>query len=200
VAPESLVRSVVQVLSFRSMPQAMAASIATLVAIDLISAFLPAFGEVHSIPVATVGLLLAIRAGASGLSRIIMVGLIRRFGRKEVFIASLAGPAMAVLVMPVFPEPFILGVLMTIVGFGLGFGQPMSIAFVSGAVPSKMRGVALGVRLSGNRAGQVVLPSLVGFVGGAGGVGAVFVALGAIMLGTSAFLLTAEFPDQGDAF
>ena len=190
---QGVLRSVATVLSFRSMPQAMAASITALVAIDLLAAYLPAYGEYHGIPVATIGLLLSIRAGVSGLSRIIMVRIIERFGRKEVFIASNAAPAVAILLMPLLPDPLVLGVLMTIVGFGLGFGQPMSIAFVSGAVPPEMRGMALGVRLSGNRVGQVILPALVGLVGGASGVGAVFVALGGIMLTTSAVLTTADF-------
>lgn len=194
---EGIVRAVVRVLSFRSMPQAMAASITALVAIDLLAAYLPAYGEYHGIPVATIGILLSIRAGASGLSRIIMVRLIEGFGRKEVFIASLAAPAVAILLMPALPNPVVLGALMVVVGFGLGFGQPMSIAFVSSAVPSEMRGMALGVRLSGNRVGQVILPALVGVVGGASGVGAVFVALGGIMLGTSALLTTADFSASG---
>ncbi len=190
---EGIVRSVVRVLSFRSMPQAMMASITALVAIDLLAAYLPAYGEYHGISVATVGVLLSIRAGASGLSRIIMVRLIDRFGRKEVFIASLAAPAVAILLMAPLNDPIVVGVLMTIVGFGLGFGQPMSIAFVSSAVPSEMRGMALGVRLSGNRVGQVILPALVGLIGGASGVGAVFLSLGGIMLATSALLTTADF-------
>jgi MFS family permease len=182
-----------KVLSVRSMPQAMAASITALVAIDLLVAYLPAYGEYHGIPVATVGILLSIRAGASILSRISMVRIITYFGRKEVFIASLLGPAAAIVLMPFFPNVIVLGVLMTVVGFGLGFGQPMSISFVAAAAPPEVRGMALGVRLSGNRVGQVILPALVGTVGGASGIGAVFFALSVVMVATSAILTTADF-------
>jgi MFS family permease len=192
-APEGVFRSMARVLSVRSMPQAMAASITALVAIDLLVAYLPAYGEYHGIPVATIGVLLSIRAGASALSRISMVRIITHFGRKEIFIASLLGPAAAIVLMPFFPNVIILGVLMTIVGFGLGFGQPMSISFVAAAAPPEVRGMALGVRLSGNRVGQVILPALVGLVGGASGIGAVFFALSVLMVGTSAWLTTADF-------
>ena len=191
--PDGLFRSMAKVLSVRSMPQAMAASITALVAIDLLVAYLPAYGEYHGIPVATVGILLSIRAGASILSRISMVRIITYFGRKEVFIASLLGPAAAIVLMPFFPNVIVLGVLMTVVGFGLGFGQPMSISFVAAAAPPEVRGMALGVRLSGNRVGQVILPALVGTVGGASGIGAVFFALSVVMVATSAILTTADF-------
>lgn len=191
--PDGILRSVVKVLSVRSMPQAMAASITALVAIDLLVAYLPAYGEHYGIPVATIGILLSVRAAASGLSRIIMVRVIDLFGRKEVFIGSLLIPAVALLALPFFPSVIVLVVVMTIVGFGTGFGQPMSISFVAGAAPPEARGTALGVRLSGNRVGQVILPALLGLIGGASGVGAVFIALSVLMVGTSALLTTADF-------
>lgn len=190
---QGILRSIVSVLRMRSMPQAMAASIMALVAVDLLVAYLPAYGEHHGIPVATVGILLSIRAAVSGLTRIGMVRIIDTFGRKEVFIGSLVLPAFALFLVPLFPNPLILGFLMVLIGLGLGFGQPMSISFVSSVAPPEVRGTALGVRLSGNRAGQVVLPVAVGFIGGASGVGAVFVALGMIMTATAAWLTSADF-------
>ena len=186
-------QSVVSVFSLPSVPHAIAASIVILVAIDLLLAYMPVFGEHYGLSVVTVGALLSVRAGASALSRLFMSPIIDRFGRKKVFIFSLLAPGLAVFLFPVFPTPYVLGILMFIAGFGLGFGQPMSVAFVSGATPVAIRGVALGIRLSGNRAGQVILPAFVAGVAGAGGVAAVFVALAALMVGTSVFLGRTEF-------
>lgn len=196
--PAPLRLSVVRVFSLPSVPHAIAASIVILVAIDLLLAYMPVFGDTYGLSVLTVGTLLSVRAGASALSRLFLAPIVNKFGRKNVFVLSLLVPGIAVLHFPVFPTPLALGILMFIAGFGLGFGQPMSVAFVSGATPVAIRGVALGIRLSGNRAGQVVLPALVAGVAGAGGVSAVFFALGALMVGTSGFLgKTAFINDEG---
>lgn len=186
-------QSVVCVFSLPSVPHAIAASIVILVAIDLLLAYMPVFGEHYGLSVVTVGALLSVRAGASALSRLFMSPIIYRFGRKKVFVFSLLAPGLVMLLFPVFPTPYVLGILMFIAGFGLGFGQPMSVAFVTGATPVAIRGVALGIRLSGNRAGQVILPAFVAGVAGAGGVAAVFVALAALMVGTSVLLGRTEF-------
>lgn len=190
-----LVRDVGQVLAMRSMPQAMIASVTVLVTIDLLVAYLPAYGEARGIPVATVGLLLSVRAAASALSRIGMVRLIRRFGRRQVFVASLAMPAVALLVLPVASAIPVLYILMAVAGFGLGLGQPLSVSWVASAAPIAFRGLALGVRLTGNRLGQVVLPVAFGAFGGATSVTAIFVALGAMLGGSSGVVLTAEFEE-----
>lgn len=196
--PAPLRLSVVRVFSLPSVPHAIAASIVILVAIDLLLAYMPVFGDTYGLSVLTVGTLLSVRAGASALSRLFLAPIVNKFGRKNVFVLSLLVPGIAVLHFPVFPTPLALGILMFIAGFGLGFGQPMSVAFVSGATPVAMRGVALGIRLSGNRAGQVVLPALVAGVAGAGGVSAVFFALGALMVGTSGLLGKTDFiNDEG---
>jgi hypothetical protein len=53
--------------------------------------------------------------------------------------------------------------------------------------PEDMRGTAVGVRLSGNRLGQVAIPAVVGGVVGATGLGALFLSL-ALMLACSSIL------------
>jgi MFS family permease len=195
---DRILRAVGKVLGMRSMPQAMLASVTVLVTIDLLVAYLPAYGEAQGISVATVGLLLSVRAAASALSRLVMVAMINAFGRRRVFVLSLAMPAVALLLIPVLPQIGALYVLMAVAGFGLGLGQPMSVSWVATAAPVEFRGIALGVRLTGNRLGQVVLPAALGAVGGATSVTAIFVALGAMLGGSSGVILTAQFEDAPD--
>lgn len=195
---EATFRAVGRVLKIRSMPQAMVASVTVLVTIDLLVAYLPAYGEANGIAVATVGILLSVRAGASVLSRLVMVTLINAFGRRKVFMLSLLMPAIALLLVPVLPQIEILYILMAVAGFGLGLGQPMSVSWVAGAAPVNFRAMALGVRLTGNRLGQVVIPAAIGALGGATSVTAIFVALGAMLGGSSGVVLTAQFEEQPD--
>lgn len=187
-----------KVLKVRSMPQAMVASVTVLVTIDLIVAYLPAYGEANNISVATVGILLSVRAAASVLSRLVMVIMVNAFGRRNVFLLSLLLPAVSLVLVPVLPQIGALYVLMAVAGFGLGLGQPLSVSWVAGAAPVEFRAMALGVRLTGNRLGQVVLPAAIGALGGATSVTAIFVALGVMLGGSSGFVLTAQFEDQPD--
>ncbi len=193
--PEAVLRAIGSILRIRSMPQAMLSGLTVLAVIDLVVAYLPVYGEANGIPVATVGILLATRAAFSSLSRLAMVVLIRRFGRKRVFIGSLLLPAVAMFALPVLPHVPTLMVLMALAGFGLGLGQPMSASWVAGAAPVALRGTAMGVRLTGNRAGQALIPVLAGGIGGVAGINAIFLALGFMLSASAAAIVTADFED-----
>lgn len=174
-----------QVLRIPSMPHAMAASLTVLTAIDLIAVYLPAYGQTHGLSVETVGLLLATRAAASILSRLLMLPMIRTLGRRRLLVLSIVLPAAALAFVPFLDALPLLYAAMAVIGFGLGLGQPITLAWVADRAPDEIRGTALGVRLSGNRLGQTVLPSAVGAVAGVSGVAGVFVSL-AVLLGVSA--------------
>ncbi|MBQ6639603.1 MAG: MFS transporter, partial [Saccharopolyspora sp.] len=55
-------------------------------------------------------------------------------------------------------------------GLGMGVGQPLTMSWLAESTPPGLRGRAMSLRLTGNRAGQVVVPGAVGLV--AAGVGA----------------------------
>ena len=55
-------------------------------------------------------------------------------------------------------------------GLGLGVGQPLTMSWLAEVGPRRQRGRAMSLRLTGNRLGQVLIPSAVGLV--AAGVGA----------------------------
>jgi MFS family permease len=182
-----------RVLRIPSMPNAMIASLTVLTTIDLIAVYLPAYGEANGLSVETVGLLLAVRAAASMASRLLMLQLITWLGRKWLLLVSIALPAAALLALPAFDGPVMLAVLLLIAGFGLGLGQPITLAWVADRAPRKVRGTALGVRLSGNRLGQVVLPLAVGAIAGGSGLAAAFAAMAAMLGGSAVAVLGADF-------
>lgn len=187
-APEaSMLRSIIQVLRQPKAPHAMFASIAVLTTSDLLVAYLPAYGEATGLSASTVGLLLAVRAGASMASRIFMGPLTRRVGRGRLLTLSTALPALVLAPLPLVDAPGFLFVSMALAGLGLGLGQPLSLVWIAQTSPEHMRGTAVGVRLSGNRLGQVAIPAVVGGIVGATGLGALFLSL-AMMLAASSVL------------
>jgi len=61
---------------------------------------------------------------------------------------------------------------MVLVGVGLGVGQPLTMSWLASSAPPGLRGRAMSLRLVGNRAGQVAIPSLaVALAAGAGAAG-----------------------------
>ena len=78
---------------------AMLVSLTVISSIDVLVAYLPAYGQATGLSVGTVGLLLSVRAGASLTSRVFMTQLIGLFGRKQLL--ALSSGMAAVGVMPV---------------------------------------------------------------------------------------------------
>lgn len=184
-----------QVVRLRSMPQAMIVSLTVLTGIDLLAVYLPAYGAENGLSVQTVGYLLAVRAAASIASRLLMVVLIRAVGRRWLLILSLVCPAVALAVFPLVP---LAGqyLAMVVIGLGLGLGQPVTLSWVAAQAPRHLLGTALGIRLTGNRLGQVVVPLVIGTFAAATGVGAVFAALAALLAASGAMLLGSSFDDD----
>lgn len=177
--------SIGEVMRQPSVPHAMLASLTVLTTLDLLTAYLPAYGEANNIRVETIGLLLSLRAGASVASRLAMMPLLRWLGRRRLLVHSSLVSMLGIGAIITTTDPLVLAVLMVAAGFGLGLGQPLSLSWITDQVPVSMRGTAIGVRLFGNRFGQMTVPLAVGAVAGVTGIGAIFVTA-ALMLGGSA--------------
>ena len=153
------------ILRVRSVPSHMVASLALLAMVDLLIAFLPVVGEQHGVSPVWVGVFLAVRAGATILSRVFLPWLSARFRRSDLVIVSLLGAGAMIVATPsTLMWPTVTIVLMAIGGFFLGLGQPLTMTLIVRAVPMTWRSTALAVRLMGNRLGQVALPMAAGVV------------------------------------
>lgn len=191
-----------RVLGLPNMPQAMFASLAVLASVDILIVYLPAFAVATGIDIKVVGLLLATRAGAAMLSRMLISPLRTVFRRRQLLTIAMLLPAIALTAFPFVghSEPTLF-VLMAVIGFGLGLGQPLTVSWVAAHAPADLRGTAIGIRLSGNRLGQLVVPAVVGVAASAAGLSAIFWSL-TVMLGAGgAFIMVARFeePEHGEA-
>ncbi|GEO97067.1 MFS transporter [Kocuria turfanensis] len=157
--------SMARILRVPGIPSHMLASLALLAMLDILTAFLPLVGERAGVSPAWVGVLLAVRGGASILSRVLLPWLAHRMSRRALLLVSLYGAGLALAAPPlVITVPWPAALCLFVGGFCLGLGQPITMTLVSTAVPSAWRGSALAVRLVGNRAGQVAMPLLAGLV------------------------------------
>jgi MFS family permease len=162
------------ILGTPGVPAAIFASVAVLSATDIFTAYLPVVGERRHIGPAIVGVLLALRAAASLLSRIGISTLVARFGRIRLMTVAAFAAALAFAALTATSNATLLGALAIAVGLGLGFAQPLSMTIVVQLVPEGVRASALAIRLTGNRLGQVAAPAAAGLIAGRAGALSVF--------------------------
>ncbi len=182
-----------RVLRRPGMLSAMLVSITVISSVDVLVAYLPAFGEAVGLSVETVAVLLSLRAFASLVSRLFMTQLISLLGRERLLALSMVIAGLSLALLPILTAPILLGSLMVAAGLGLGLGQPMTIAWVANRSPRQERGLALGVRLTGNRLALLVVPTLMGAIAGAAGIAAIWIVLAVSLLSGSAVALRTPF-------
>jgi len=191
-----------RILGARGVPAGIFISLAVLSATDILTAYLPVVGEHRGIAPSVVGLLLSVRAAATIACRLVLTPLLRWLGRASLLTVTclLAAVLCAGIALPV--PVWVLGVMLAVLGFCLGVGQPLSMTTVVQAAPDDARSTALALRLTGNRLGQVAAPAAAGLVAGVAGVAAPFVMLGALLLLSSGIALRSPrkaAADRGEA-
>jgi MFS family permease len=193
---EPLRRAFRRVLAVPSMGQAMLAGVAVVVSINVLIAYLPAYGEAEGISVQVVGMLLALRAAASMASRVLMGPMRRRIGRRNLLILCMVAPAVALLAVSLESNFALLVLAMIVTGYGLGLGQPLTLAWIAGQAPRDLRGTAVAVRMAGNRLGQFAIPATLGLIAGFAGVTGVFWSLGIFLAVSAALVRTGPFVER----
>ncbi|KUM71336.1 MFS transporter [Streptomyces curacoi] len=191
--------SVGRILRTRGVPAGIFISLAVLSATDILTAYLPVVGEHRGIAPSVIGLLLSLRAAATIACRLVLTPLLRLLGRTLLLTVTclLAALLCAGIALPV--PVWALALMLAVLGFCLGVGQPLSMTTVVQAAPDGARSTALALRLTGNRLGQVAAPASAGLVAGLAGVAAPFVMLGALLLLSAGIALRAPVRPDGSA-
>jgi MFS family permease len=180
--------------------RALAVSCVVLAAVDITLVYLPALGADRGLAAGTVGLLLTLRALASMTSRLGLGRLVRLVGRRRLMIGSVALSAVSMAAVAVPLPVGWTAVLVLLLGLGLGVGQPLTMSWLAEVAPAGSRGRAMSLRLTGNRLGQVLLPSAVGLLAaGFGAAGVLWATAGALAVVGAAARRLAVDGDRGPA-
>lgn len=176
--------------------RALVISCVVLAAVDITLVYLPALGADRGMAAAFVGVLLTLRAVASMTSRLFLGKLVAWVGRRRLMIVSVALSAGAMAAVAVPMPPVGTAVLVVLLGLGLGVGQPLTMSWLAEVAPPGLRGRAMSLRLTGNRLGQVLIPSAVGLVAaGVGAAGVLWATAGALAaVGAAARRLSVDGP------
>jgi MFS family permease len=154
---------------------------ATTAVVDVTLIYLPLVGLALGFSVAEVGILLAIRALFSMAVRFALGPLRDRYGLRSLLVVGSAVTMAGSIGIALSTEFYLIAALLAVTGFAMGIGQPATMAWVSRISSPNNRGLAISIRLTSNRFGQVVVPVIAGAVAAAS-VSGVFFLLAALML------------------
>ncbi len=186
---EGALRSAGSLLKNRKIFSAIYTSMAISSVGDILVVFLPLLGNEKSFSAFSIGVIIAVRAGASMLSRIYLGKLSEKFATERILIVSTIISLTACAAMAFASNVYLLAIIVVIAGFALGVGQPLTMSMVSLATAPEDRALAVSARLTGNRFGQFILPAGAGVLASSSGTSAVFIAL-------SIFLATTFIPPR----
>ena len=172
---------VVDVMKHQGMKEAMFTSLVISTTIDILTIFIPLLGTELRITPVVVGVILGVRSAASMLSRLFLGRLSQRFSSRSTLVISTTVATFALVAMYFAKDALLLGIVIFIVGFTLGIGQPLTMAWVSKISAPQERAMAITLRLTGNRVGQFGLPIAAGLFVSALGVGSLFLGLAALV-------------------
>ena len=148
---------------------------------DVLVVILPLVGTELGISPVVIGAILSLRSAAAMISRFSLGRLTKRFGSATVMNFSIFVSAIFLFGSAYASTAITLGVVMAVIGFLLGIGQPLTMSIVSKKTPIEERAMAISIRLFGNRLGQFLVPLGAGALAAPFGGGAVFVGLAALI-------------------
>ncbi len=147
--------------------------------VDVMLIFLPLLGRQLGFGSTQIGILLAVRALASMGVRVVLGRISDRFGMKRILNTGALVTLLGVIAIAFVTDFYLLALVIAITGFAMGIGQPATMAWVSRISDPDHRGLAISIRLTSNRLGQVVVPAVAGSIAIAG-LGSVFFLLAAL--------------------
>jgi MFS family permease len=147
--------------------------------VDVVTIFLPLLGKQVGLGPAQIGLLLATRSAAAMLIRLLLGSANRKLGPRNLINLGSAVTMFSCIALAFAVDFWLLLLIMVVSGLSMAIGQPASMAWISRITSTERRGLAISVRLTSNRFGQVVVPMISGVIA-IGGVGPVFLLLASL--------------------
>lgn len=146
------------------------------------SSILPLFLSSNGLTNTAISFLLSLQSAAALFARPLIAAGVQWLGRFWLLVASLAVAILSVVGYPLFGNDWLWLTLMAILmGAGFGISQPLTMAVACDASPPHQRGLALGLRQIGNRAGQLANPILLGYLAAFFGYTAAMVSTGLVL-------------------
>jgi MFS family permease len=154
---------------------------------DLYLFFFPIYGHSIGLSASAIGVIISMFAVAVFAIRVVLPVLARKWSEFEILLYAIGFAGAALLLFPLFQNPYLLAVASFVLGLGCGVGQPMSMSLIYSLSPSGRASEGAGLRVTFNHFTHLVVPLAFGGIGTAFGFAPVFLTCSALMLGGSGY-------------
>jgi len=152
---------------------------------DLYLFFFPIYGHSIGLSASAIGVIISMFAAAVFAIRVALPVLARKWSEFEILLYAIGFAGAALLLFPLFQNPYLLAVASFVLGLGCGVGQPMSMSLIYSLSPPGRASEGAGLRVTFNHFTHLVVPLAFGGIGTAFGFAPVFLSCSALMLGGS---------------
>ncbi|MDN4495605.1 MFS transporter [Ureibacillus aquaedulcis] len=174
--------SSLQLLRIPDLRKAVLVSSIGLLAKDMYIAFFPLLATENGLPASTIGVIIALNAGAGMFIRGFLPWISQHLKRDVIITISIAISGVIYILNPLFNHALWLSILSIVLGFCTGICQPLSIFATIIALPKERVAEGLGLRLTFNKLTQIVGPLSLGSLSSVVGMPGIFYACGVIIL------------------
>ena len=154
---------------------------------DLYLFFFPIYGHSIGLSASAIGVIISMFAAAVFAIRVALPVLARKWSEFEILLHAIGFAGAALLLFPLFQNPYLLAVASFVLGLGCGVGQPMSMSLIYSLSPPGRASEGAGLRVTFNHFTHLVVPLAFGGIGTAFGFAPVFFSCSALLLGGSGY-------------
>ena len=157
------------------------------VAWDLYQFFFPIYGHSIGLSASAIGIIISMFAVAVFSIRVALPRLARMWSEFEILLWAIGFSGVALLLFPLFHDPYLLAAASFLLGIGCGAGQPMSMSLIYSLSPAGRASEGAGLRVTFNHFTHLVVPLAFGAIGSTLGFWPVFISCSALLLGGSGY-------------
>lgn len=157
------------------------------VAWDLYLFFFPIYGHSIGLSASAIGVIISMFAVAVFVIRVVLPRLAQVCSEFEILLYAIAFSGAALLLFPLFRDPWLLALASFVLGLGCGVGQPMSMSLIYSLAPPGRASEGAGLRVTFNHFTHLVVPLAFGGISTLFGFAPVFVSCSALLIGGSGY-------------
>ena len=152
---------------------------------DLYQFYFPIYGHSIGLSASTIGTIISTFALAVFSIRTVLPRLARRWSEFELLLYAIGFAGAALMLFPLFRDPYLLAATSFLLGLGCGVGQPMSMSLIYSLAPPGRASEGAALRVMFNHCTHLIVPIAFGGVGTLLGFGPVFLSGSALLIGGS---------------
>ena len=179
--PDRARQRMMDLFRIRDLRRMLVASALVMGGLDLFQLYLPIYGHSIGLSASAIGVIMGAFAAAAFVTRALLPALARRVGEQRALCYAMFLAAGTFLLIPIFENVIVLGVVCFVLGLCMGLGQPLTVILTYNYAPPGRHGEGLGLRIAINNSMHVTVPAVFGAVGALLGLAPVFWASSAML-------------------